>query len=94
MATPKIRIKRGAGAPTSVNLSSSGELAIDTSNKKFYIQTADGGTPTWMGSPIDDSTWNNNSNLATQSLIDSKFIQKTGGTFTGAVSGTDFTYLS
>ena len=39
MANPIIRIKRGSSAPASL---SSGELAIDLTNKNLYIGKADG----------------------------------------------------
>jgi hypothetical protein len=98
MATPKIRIKRGITAPTSTNLPSSGELAIDTTAKRFYIQADPAGTtaPLWMGAEIENSVtnWNTTTKLATQSAIDTRFMPKTGGTFTGSISGTSLVMSS
>jgi hypothetical protein len=89
MATPKIRIKRGTQAPTLANLPSSGELAIDTSAKKFYIQADGSNPPLWMGAEITDSssTWTSDSKLATRSLIDSTFL-KQGNISVGGVTTT------
>ena len=39
MANPIIRIKRGSGAPVSLQ---TGELAIDTLNKSLFVGTATG----------------------------------------------------
>lgn len=55
MPTPKIKIKRGILNPTATNLTSAGELAVNTNNKRFFIKTADDTTttPVWMGAEIE-----------------------------------------
>jgi len=51
---PKIQIKRGITDPGASTLTSAGELAVNTSDKKFFIKTATDSTtaPIWMGAQI------------------------------------------
>jgi hypothetical protein len=88
MATPKIKIKRGSGAPTSAAIPSAGEMALDTANKALYITHSDGQTPTWIGAEIDNSTtdWTSNTKLTTKNTINEVFLAKTGGEITGSIT--------
>jgi len=88
MASPKIRIKRGSGAPTSAAIPSSGEMALDTANKSLFITVADGTTPTWIGAQIETSPadWTSSTKLATQSAINTTFLPKTGGQLAGNIT--------
>jgi hypothetical protein len=88
MAT--IRIKRGTTDPTAANVTNSGELAANTSTPKIWLKTADDGTttPIWVGAQIETSPgdWTSAVKLATQSAINTTFMPKAGGTFTGVVN--------
>jgi len=88
MAT--IKIKRGTTDPTASQVTNIGELAANTSTPKLFIKTATDSTttPIWVGATIESSPgdWTSASKLATQSAINTTFMPKAGGTFTGAVS--------
>ena len=97
MAT--IRIKRGTGTPGFAALSV-GEPAINTNLNTLFIKTASAGNSTdvkLVGAEIEAQTaangfnainWGSasDSKLATQNAIETRFMPKAGGTFTGAVS--------
>jgi hypothetical protein len=88
MAT--IKIKRGTTTPGFASLVQ-GEPAVDTSGNKFFIRTGTAGNSAdvkWLGAEIETSPgdWTNANKLATQSAINTTFMPKAGGTFTGAVS--------
>ena len=78
-----IRIKRGTGVPGSLAL---GELAFDTTDKKLF--GGDGTSVYWVGGLIETSPadWTSATKLATQSAINTTFMPKGGGTFTGSVN--------
>jgi hypothetical protein len=88
MAT--IKIKRGTTDPSATNVTNSGELAANTSTPKLFIKTADDSltAPVWIGAQIESSPsdWTSATKLATQSAVNTTFMPKSGGTFTGAVS--------
>jgi hypothetical protein len=88
MAT--IKIKRGTSDPTAAQVTNSGELAANTSTPKIFLKTADDGTttPIWVGAEIEASPgdWTSATKLATQSAINTTFMPKGGGTFTGVVN--------
>lgn len=88
MAT--IRIKRGSGDPTAAQVTNSGELAANISTPKIWLKTADDGTttPIWVGAQIETSPgdWTSATKLATQSAINTTFMPKSGGAFTGDVT--------
>jgi hypothetical protein len=97
MAT--IRIKRGTGTPGFAALSV-GEPAVNTNLNTLFIKTASNGNTTdvkLVGAEIEAQTaangfsainWGSasDSKLATQNAIETRFMPKAGGTFTGAVS--------
>jgi hypothetical protein len=82
-----ILVKRGTSDPTASQVTNSGELAANTSTPKLFIKTASDSstTPVWIGAAIEASPgdWTNASKLATQSAINTTFMPKGGGTFTG-----------
>lgn len=88
MAT--IKIKRGTTDPSASNVTNAGELAANTSTPKVFLKTADDSVtaPVWVGATIEASPgdWTSATKLATQSAINTTFMPKGGGTFTGAVS--------
>lgn len=88
MAT--IRIKRGSGDPTAAQVTNSGELAANISTPKIWLKTADDGTttPIWVGAQIETSPgdWSSATKLATQGAINTTFMPKSGGAFTGDVT--------
>lgn len=85
MAT--IRIKRGTSDPTAAQVTNSGELAANTSTPKIWLKTADDGTttPIWVGAQIESSPgdWTSAVKLPTQSAVNTTFMPKAGGAFTG-----------
>jgi hypothetical protein len=88
MAT--IKIKRGTTDPTASQVTNIGELAANTSTPKLFLKTATDSvtTPIWIGAPIEasPSDWTSSTKLATQSAINTTFMPKSGGTFTGIVN--------
>jgi hypothetical protein len=88
MAT--IKIKRGSTDPTASQVTNIGELAANTSTPKLFIKTATDSstTPVWIGATIESSPsdWTSASKLATQSAINTTFMPKSGGAFTGDVT--------
>lgn len=82
-----ILVKRGTSDPTASQVTNSGELAANTSTPKLFIKTASDSltTPVWIGAAIEASPgdWTSASKLATQSAINTTFMPKGGGTFTG-----------
>ncbi len=88
MAT--IKIKRGTTDPTASQVTNIGELAANTSTPKLFLKTATDSvtTPIWIGAPIEasPSDWTSSTKLATQSAINTTFMPKSGGTFTGVVN--------
>lgn len=85
-----IKIKRGTSDPTATQVTNSGELAANTSTPKIFIKTADDSstTPVWVGATIEASPgdWTSAVKLATQSAINTTFMPKSGGAFTGDVT--------
>jgi len=85
MAT--IKIKRGTTDPTASQVTNIGELAANTSTPKLFLKTATDSstTPIWIGATIEASPgdWTSATKLATQSAINTTFMPKAGGTFTG-----------
>jgi hypothetical protein len=88
MAT--IKIKRGTTDPTAAQVTNAGELAANTTTPKVWLKTANDSstTPIWVGAQIEASPgdWTSAVKLATQSAVNTTFMPKSGGTFTGAVS--------
>jgi len=88
MAT--IKIKRGTTDPTAAQVTNIGELAANTSTPKLFLKTATDSstTPIWIGATIEASPadWTSTSKLATQSAINTTFMPKSGGAFTGDVT--------
>jgi len=98
MAT--IKIKRGTTDPSAANVTNAGELAANTSTPKLWLKTADDSstTPIWVGAQIESSPgdWTSSTKLATQSAINTTFMPKAGGTFSGDVSlsgGSDLRFV-
>lgn len=88
MAT--IKLKRGTTTPGFASLVQ-GEPAIDTSGNKLFIRTGTGGTSAdvkWIGAEIETSPgdWTSATKLATQGAINTTFMPKAGGAFTGDVT--------
>lgn len=85
-----ILIKRGTTDPTAANVTNSGELAANTTTPKLFIKTASDSVtaPIWIGATIESSPsdWTSASKLATQSAINTTFMPKSGGAFTGDVT--------
>ena len=85
-----IKVKRGTTDPTAAQVTNIGELAANTSTPKLFLKTATDGstTPIWIGATIEasPSDWTSTSKLATQSAINTTFMPKSGGTFTGVVN--------
>jgi len=85
-----IKIKRGTTDPTAANVTNIGELAANTSTPKLFIKTATDSstTPVWIGAQIESSPgdWTSATKLATQSAVNTTFMPKAGGTFTGVVN--------
>lgn len=85
-----ILIKRGTADPTAANVTNSGELAANTTTPKLFIKTASDSVtaPIWIGATIESSPsdWTSASKLATQSAINTTFMPKSGGAFTGDVT--------
>jgi hypothetical protein len=81
MAT--IKVKRGTTDPTSLQ---AGEPAFNTSANKLFV--GNGSADKWVGAEIEASPgdWTSTTKLATQSAVNTTFMPKGGGTFTGAVS--------
>ena len=98
MAT--IRIKRGTTDPSAAQVTNSGELAANTSTPKIWLKTADDSstTPIWVGAQIESSPgdWTSAVKLPTQSAVNTTFMPKAGGTFTGDISlsgGSDIRFV-
>ena len=98
MAT--IKIKRGTTDPTAAQVTNIGELAANTSTPKLFLKTATDSTttPVWIGATIESSPsdWTSSSKLATQSAINTTFMPKGGGTFSGDISlsgGSDIRFV-
>jgi hypothetical protein len=85
-----IKIKRGSTDPTAAQVTNAGELAANTTTPKIFIKTADDSatTPVWVGATIETSPadWTSAVKLATQSAINTTFMPKSGGAFTGDVT--------
>lgn len=95
-----IKIKRGTTDPTAAQVTNAGELAANTSTPKVFLKTADDSstTPIWVGAQIEASPgdWTSTTKLATQSGINTRFMPKTGGTFSSDVSfsgGADIRFI-
>lgn len=88
MAT--IRIKRGSGDPTAAQVTNAGELAANISTPKIWLKTADDSStlPIWVGAQIESSPgdWTSAVKLPTQSAVNTTFMPKAGGAFTGDVT--------
>ena len=85
-----IKIKRGSSDPTSAQVTNAGELAANTTTPKVFLKTADDSVtaPVWVGATIESSPadWTSASKLATQSAINTTFMPKVGGSFTGPIT--------
>lgn len=85
-----IQIRRGTADPTASQVTNIGELAANTSTPKLFMKTASDSstTPIWVGATIESSPsdWTSASKLATQSAINTSFMPKSGGVFTGDVT--------
>jgi hypothetical protein len=85
-----IKIKRGSADPTAAQVTNAGELAANTTTPKVFLKTADDSstTPIWVGATIESSPadWTSASKLATQSAINTTFMPKVGGSFTGPIT--------
>ena len=85
-----ILIKRGTSDPSASQVTNSGELAANTSTPKLFIKTANDSStaPVWIEATIESSPgdWTSATKLATQSAINTTFMPKSGGTFTGDVT--------
>ena len=85
-----IKIKRGTTDPSAANVTNAGELAANTSTPKVFLKTADDAvtTPIWVGAQIEASPgdWTSAVKLPTQSAVNTTFMPKAGGTFTGVTS--------
>jgi hypothetical protein len=95
-----IKIKRGTSDPSAANVTNAGELAANTSTPKLWLKTADDSstTPIWVGAQIESSPgdWTSSTKLATQSAINTTFMPKAGGTFSGDISlsgGSDIRFV-
>lgn len=88
MAT--IKFKRGASDTTGTL--AAGEPALNTASSKLWVGV-DGTNKKWVGAEIETSPadWTSALKLATQSAINTTFMPKSGGTFSGAINGTDLT---
>jgi len=88
MAT--IRLKRGTTTPAYTALVQ-GEPAVDTTGNKLFIRTGTADTSAdvkWVGAEIETSPgdWTSATKLATQGAINTTFMPKSGGAFTGDVT--------
>ena len=85
-----IKIKRGTTDPTAAQVTNIGELAANTSTPKIFLKTASDAstTPVWVGATIEASPgdWTSATKLATQSAINTTFMPKSGGAFTGNIT--------
>jgi len=85
-----IKIKRGTTDPSAANVTNAGELAANTTTPKVFLKTADDAvtTPIWVGAQIEASPgdWTSAVKLPTQSAVNTTFMPKAGGTFTGVTS--------
>lgn len=85
-----IKIKRGTTDPTAAQVTNIGELAANTSTPKIFLKTASDSTttPVWVGATIEASPgdWTSATKLATQSAINTTFMPKSGGAFTGNIT--------
>ena len=88
MAT--IKFKRGSSDTTGTL--AAGEPALNTASSKLWIGV-DGTNKKWVGAEIEasPSDWTDVTKLATQSAINTTFMPKSGGTFTGSINGTSLT---
>ena len=98
MAT--IKIKRGSSDPTASQVTNAGELAANISAPKIFLKTLDDNStaPVWVGAQIENSPgdWTSAVKLPTQGAINTTFMPKAGGTFTGDVSlsgGSDIRFI-
>ena len=98
MAT--IKVKRGTTDPTAAQVTNAGELAANTSTPKIWLKTADDSstTPVWVGAQIEASPgdWSSTVKLPTQSAVNTTFMPKAGGTFSGDISlsgGSDIRFV-
>lgn len=85
-----IKIKRGTTDPTAAQLTNIGELAANYQTPKIFLKTANDSTttPVWVGATIEASPgdWTSATKLATQSAINTTFMPKSGGAFTGNIT--------
>lgn len=88
-----IKLKRGSSDPTSLV---AGEPAFNTSANKLFVHN--GTTEKWVGAEIEASPgdWTSATKLPTQSAVNTTFMPKAGGTFSGDVSfsgGSDIRFI-
>jgi len=88
-----IKLKRGTSDPSSLV---AGEPAFNTSANKLFVHN--GTTEKWVGAEIEASPgdWTSATKLPTQSAVNTTFMPKAGGTFSGDVSfsgGSDIRFI-
>ena len=95
-----IQVKRGTTDAGAANVVNSGELALRTDTPKLFAKTATDAvtTPIWIGAQIEASPgdWTSAVKIATQSAINTTFMAKAGGSFSGDIlltSGSDIRFV-
>ena len=95
-----IQVKRGTTDAGAANLVNSGELALRTDTPKLFAKTATDSvtTPIWIGAQIESSPgdWTSAVKIATQSAINTTFMPKAGGSFSGDIiltGGSDIRFV-
>ena len=95
-----IQVKRGTTDAGAANVVNSGELALRTDTPKLFAKTATDAvtTPIWIGAQIESSPgdWTSAVKIATQSAINTTFMPKAGGSFSGDIlltGGSDIRFV-
>ena len=96
-----IQVKRGTTDAGAANVVNSGELALRTDTPKLFAKTATDAvtTPIWIGAQIEASPgdWTSAVKIATQSAINTTFMPKAGGSFSGDIiltGGSDIRFVA
>ena len=96
-----IQVKRGTTDAGAANVVNSGELALRTDTPKLFAKTATDAvtTPIWIGAQIESSPgdWTSTVKIATQSAINTTFMPKAGGSFSGDIlltGGSDIRFVA
>ena len=96
-----IQVKRGTTDAGAANVVNSGELALRTDTPKLFAKTATDAvtTPIWIGAQIESSPgdWTSAVKIATQSAINTTFMPKAGGSFSGDIiltGGSDIRFVA